>query len=193
MNEYETNEQSTGEQLTYEQLYSETIPSVVSVYVTPRDANGPTRVGAGSGFIYGHDGNEAGNEDGATSGDGMIQWRGDDKRRRDGTVERRCRDERIRRHQPPRRRGRRGRGTPFRRRPVADGHVVGTDGTRTSRSSPWPTPEIGDSASRGDHEPGTGSAGRRTRQPDGTRRLDHGRNRLRCESVDADLERVRDS
>ncbi len=69
MNEYETNEQSTGEQLTYEQLYSETIPSVVSVYVTPRDANGPTRVGAGSGFIYGHDGSEEANEDGVTSGE----------------------------------------------------------------------------------------------------------------------------
>ena len=84
MNEYETNEQSTGEQLTYEQLYSETIPSVVSVYVTPRDANGSTRVGAGSGFIYGYDGNEAENEDGATSGDGMIS--GEETTNGDGWV-----------------------------------------------------------------------------------------------------------
>ncbi|MFH5797201.1 S1C family serine protease [Haladaptatus sp. CMAA 1911] len=68
MNEHETNEQSTGEQLTYEQLYSETIPSVVSVYVTPRNANGPTRVGAGSGFIYGPDGDEAVNEGETMSG-----------------------------------------------------------------------------------------------------------------------------
>jgi len=71
-NKHETNEQSTGEQLTYEQLYNETIPSVVSVYVTPLDANGPTRVGAGSGFIYGPDGNEGVSEDGKMSGTGAT-------------------------------------------------------------------------------------------------------------------------
>ncbi|ODR81220.1 serine protease [Haladaptatus sp. W1] len=56
---YETDEQLAdehpiNEQSLYERLYDETIPSVVSVYVTPRDVNGPTRSGAGSGFIYDH-------------------------------------------------------------------------------------------------------------------------------------------
>ncbi|WP_227377036.1 S1C family serine protease [Haladaptatus halobius] len=41
---------------TYEQLYTETIPSVVSVYVTPRNVAGRARSGAGSGFVYDREG-----------------------------------------------------------------------------------------------------------------------------------------
>lgn len=47
---------------TYEQLYSETIPSVVSVYVTPRDMNGPMGAGAGTGFVYDSDGHVVTNQ-----------------------------------------------------------------------------------------------------------------------------------
>ena len=43
---------------TYEQLYRETIPSVVSIYVTPNEGNGPARMGAGSGFVYDNDGSD---------------------------------------------------------------------------------------------------------------------------------------
>ncbi|WP_266080251.1 S1C family serine protease [Haladaptatus caseinilyticus] len=43
-----------NEQKTYEQLYEKSIPSVVSIYVTPRNT-GQTRTGTGSGFVY--DGN----------------------------------------------------------------------------------------------------------------------------------------
>ena len=37
---------------TYERLYRETIPSVVSVYVTPEADGERGRHGAGSGFVY---------------------------------------------------------------------------------------------------------------------------------------------
>ncbi|WP_458207660.1 S1C family serine protease [Haladaptatus sp. NG-SE-30] len=45
-----------SEQKTYEQLYSETIPSVVSVYVRPQNDTRRARSGAGSGFVYDHEG-----------------------------------------------------------------------------------------------------------------------------------------
>ncbi|WP_458189897.1 S1C family serine protease [Haladaptatus sp. NG-WS-4] len=45
-----------SESKTYEQLYSETISSVVSIYVTPQNVTGPVRTGAGSGFVYDDEG-----------------------------------------------------------------------------------------------------------------------------------------
>ncbi len=50
-----------NEQQTYEQLYSETIPSVVSIYVTPHVTEG-VRGGAGSGFVYDYDGHVVTNQ-----------------------------------------------------------------------------------------------------------------------------------
>jgi serine protease Do len=37
---------------TFEELYEETIPSVVSIYVTPAEGADPRRAGTGSGFVY---------------------------------------------------------------------------------------------------------------------------------------------
>ncbi|SIR80699.1 serine protease, S1-C subfamily, contains C-terminal PDZ domain [Haladaptatus litoreus] len=51
-----------NEQNTYEQLYEETIPSVVSIYVTPQNVAEGIRTGAGSGFVYDHDGHVVTNQ-----------------------------------------------------------------------------------------------------------------------------------
>lgn len=51
-----------NEQKTYEQLYRDTIPSVVSIYVTPRNVARGARAGTGSGFVYDDDGHVVTNQ-----------------------------------------------------------------------------------------------------------------------------------
>ncbi|GAA0231652.1 S1C family serine protease [Haladaptatus pallidirubidus] len=74
-----------NKQNTYERLYEETIPSVVSIYVTPQNVAEGLRTGAGSGFVYDYDGHVVTNQH-VVGRAGEVELRFSDGDWRTGTV-----------------------------------------------------------------------------------------------------------